>query len=312
MITFFHSKLIDHRYPDQAVVAIGNFDGVHLGHQQIISVAKSLKKDCAVTVLTFNPHPTIELRPQAPLKLLMTYEEKRMQLEHYGVDFCVEEPFDAQFSQTTAHDFFHVILKERLKAVAIIVGEDFSFGHRREGNLDLMRKFCQETGTILKVVPAVMVEGAPVSSSRIRDCLAAGDLKTAQNFLGKSFFYRGEIVHGDKRGRTLGFPTANMKCEEKFPLLPGVYVTSVSWRNQVYPSVTNIGTRPTFQNSEHHGLIPLRIETHILDQDFDLYGETLEVCFEKHLRPEKKFSSIQELVTQIKADTFLARAYFNA
>jgi riboflavin kinase/FMN adenylyltransferase len=132
-------------------------------------------------------------------------------------------------------------------------------------------------------------------------------LDEAKKYLGHPFFYRGEIVHGDKRGRTIGFPTANMRCEEKFPLIPGVYATSVSWRNKVYQSVTNIGKRPTFQGSNELSSIPLKIETHILDQNFELYGEILEVRFHHRIRDEKKFSSIDELKAQIQSDVILAK-----
>jgi riboflavin kinase/FMN adenylyltransferase len=310
MKTYFGSSQIDSAYPPQAVVAIGNFDGVHLGHQAILNEAKDQAKTHGLktTVFTFNPHPTLELRPQTSLKLLMTYEEKRNQLELHGVDFCVEEPFDSAFANTSAHDFFFEILKNRLHAKVIVVGEDFAFGHKREGNTELLREYCAQTDTELFLKKPVLVDGAPVSSSRIREELHRGNLKAAEALLKRPFFYRGEVVHGDKRGRTIGFPTANMKCEEKFPLLPGVYATTVYWRNQVFPSVTNIGRRPTFQGDQNLNLIPLRIETHLLDQDLDLYGEILEVRFHHRLREEKKFDSIDELIAQIRSDIILAKS----
>jgi riboflavin kinase/FMN adenylyltransferase len=311
MKTYFGSRTIDTQYPTEAVVAIGNFDGVHVGHQSILSRALeySAKLNLPTVVFTFNPHPTLELRPLASLKLLMTYEEKRHQLEKFGIDFVVEEPFDQVFATTTAHEFFFEILKNRLHAKVVIVGEDFAFGHKREGTIDLLRKYAAETHTVVELMKPVLVDGAPVSSSRIRDELGKGSLDQVERLLGKPFFYRGEIIHGDKRGRTIGFPTANMRCEEKFPLLPGVYATSVFWRNQVFASVTNIGNRPTFHQDElNMHTIPLRIETHLLDQNFDLYGEILEVRFHRRLRDEKKFSSIDELKAQIQADVILAKS----
>ncbi len=295
------------------MVAIGNFDGVHLGHQKILSIAKTHAKrlSCDVTVLTFSPHPTFELRPESRLKLLMTYEEKRNQLAHFGVDYCVEETFDAAFAKTTAHDFFHVILKDRLKAQVIVVGSDFFFGHRREGTIDLLRKYCADSNILLEQVPPVLVQGTAVSSSRIRECLNQGDLTAANELLGRPFFYNGEVVHGDKRGRLLGFPTANMNCEEKFPLLTGVYATSVIWRDQQFQSVTNIGTRPTFTAQATAGtvnnIIPIKIETHLLGQDLNLYDQQLEVRFHRRLREEKRFSSVEELKEQISADIKLAK-----
>lgn len=316
MQTFFGSEQAaaaskNGTFPAKTVVVIGNFDGVHLGHQALLNVAsqKSEAFGAPVCVYTFNPHPTVELRPQANLKLLMTYEEKRQQLAKLGVPFCVEEKFNADFAATSAADFLEKILVGRLNAKAVVVGSDFSFGSMRRGNLELLNQYCQERGVELNVVPPFLVNGAPVSSSRIRDSLQAGDLMQSQKLLGRPFFYCGEVVHGEKRGRAIGFPTANMKCEEKFPLPPGVYVSSVFWRNEIFPSVTNIGKRPTFQSESELPTIPLRIETHILDQNFDLYGEVLEVRFLKRLREERKFLSITELKAQIESDILLAREF---
>jgi riboflavin kinase/FMN adenylyltransferase len=312
MRTFFGAKQTlapDCSYPPHAVVAIGNFDGVHLGHQSILKKAQEMGKNTGlpVVVLTFNPHPTLELRPQSPMKLLMTYEEKRTQLESLGIEFCVEEPFNAEFAALSAHEFFHEYLLKTLHAQAIIVGMDFAFGRKREGNIELLKQYCAEKQVQLELAQPVLKEGRVISSSLIREALSKGDLKDAEQLLGHPFSYRGEIVHGDKRGRTIGFPTANMKCEEKFPLLPGVYATSVYWQGQVHPSVTNIGKRPTFQQDEGLNLIPLKIETHILDQTFDLYGEILEVRFHDRIRDERKFASIDELKMQIQSDVNLAK-----
>ncbi len=308
MKTYLGSTSVDADYPSDTVVAIGNFDGVHLGHQEILAKAfeHSRKLNIPVSVLTFNPHPTMELRPQAPLKLLMTYDEKRNQLAKLGVDFCVEEKFDQEFAATTAQDFFFEILKKRLHAKAIVVGSDFAFGRKREGSTQLLKEYCSQTQTELELVSPVLLDGEPVSSSRVRDYLSRGEVGAAQRLLGSPFFYRGEVIHGDHRGRTIGFPTANMRCEEKFPLLPGVYATTVSWQGKVYPSVTNIGKSPTFHSGENMNLIPLRIETHLLHQNFDLYHEILELRFFEHIRAEKKFESITELTAQIQRDANLA------
>ena len=189
---------------------------------------------------------------------------------------------------------------------AVVVGDNFAFGKKREGNLGVLKALCEDAGIGLDIVTPVVVDGEPVSSSRIRIALADGQVELAAHLLGRPFSYLGEVVHGDKRGRTIGFPTANMKCEEKFPLKPGVYATSVFWRGKEYASVTNIGTRPTFNATE------LKIETHILDQNFELYGEILEVRFHYAIRSEKKFSSIDELKTQIQADTILAKSQLSS
>jgi len=312
MRTFFSSLdtlTAENAYPLETVVAIGNFDGVHLGHQAILRRAQEYgkKMNLPVVVYTFKPHPTIELRPQSPMRLLMTYEEKRHQLEKLGIDFCIEEPFNAAFASTSADEFIYEILQKRLHARVLIVGKDFTFGRKREGDTALLQSSCKDAGIILELTTPVLLDGKVISSSLVREALSAGQLEDAQKYLGHPFFYRGEIIHGEKRGRTIGFPTANMMCEEKFPLLSGVYATSVFWRGETYPSVTNIGKRPTFQGTSELSTIPLNIETHILDQNFDLYGEILEVRFHHRIRDEKKFTSIDELKAQIQSDVILAK-----
>ncbi len=313
MKTFFGSDQLDLSFPKKTVVAIGNFDGLHLGHQSLLNHARqvAIRLQVPLVVYTFNPHPTMELRPQTPLKLLMTYDEKRLQLGRLGIDFCVEEKFSAEFASLSAFDFYSKILRSRLGAQAIIIGQDFSFGFRREGSVSALKEYAAKDQVEVHAVAPVMFEGEIVSSSRIRHCLAHGQLPRARELLGSPFFYRGLIVHGDKRGRLIGFPTANMDCEEKFPLQNGVYATSVIWREKEYKSVTNIGTRPTFQGAqlnEASSRIPIKIETHILGQNFDLYGETLEVYFHLRLRPEKKFSSVDELKAQIANDVKLVES----
>jgi riboflavin kinase/FMN adenylyltransferase len=308
MKTYFGTQNLDSSFPSRTVVAIGNFDGIHLGHQAILKRAREHADRLQVPVvcLTFNPHPTMELRPESNLKLLMTYEEKRNLLSSYQVDFCVEALFNSEFAKTTAQDFFEKIIKGSLHAVGVVVGDNFSFGRNREGSMDRLAEFCQSTGMFLEAMSPVEWNGLPVSSSRIRQALAQGEVVEACAMLGRPFFYRAEVVHGDKRGRTIGFPTANMKCEEKFPLKVGVYATSVVWRDREFQSVTNIGTRPTFDS------IGIKVETHILDQDFELYGEFLEVKFHERIRDEQKFASIDALKNQIQSDTQLARQLLSA
>ena len=303
MKTLGGSAQSNNEFTDGSVVAIGNFDGIHLGHQSILAEAKghARRLGLPLVVYTFNPHPTLELKPQSNLKLLMTYEEKREFLAQYGADFCVEERFDTDFAALGAREFFDKILWSALHARVIVVGDNFTFGRKREGSIPVLREFCHDASIKLCALPPVEWENGVISSSRIRDALGEGRVLDAARMLGRPFFYRSEVIHGDKRGRTLGFPTANMKCQEKFPLKTGVYATSVLWRGGEYPAVTNVGVRPTFDS------VGLRVETHILDQTLDLYGEHLEVRFHEHLRDEKKFGSIEELKVQISSDTILAR-----
>jgi riboflavin kinase/FMN adenylyltransferase len=308
MKTFFGSDQATAGFPPSSVVALGNFDGVHLGHQAILSAARerATRLGLPLVCFTFSPHPTLELRPESNLKLLMTYDEKRRILEQEGVDFCVEERFTPEFAKTSARDFFFGVLRDRVHARAIVVGTNFSFGRNREGSIGRLRELCNESGIELHAIDPVPFDGSPVSSSRIRKELSEGCVAGAARMLGRPFFYRSEVVHGDKRGRTIGFPTANMRCEEKFPLKTGVYATSVLWRGVEYPAVTNIGTRPTFDSAG------IRVESHILDQSFDLYGEVLEVRFHERIRDEQRFTSIDALKTQIGADVKLARGLLSS
>jgi riboflavin kinase / FMN adenylyltransferase len=296
------------------VLMLGNFDGVHRGHQKLYGLARAAAADrnLPVTALTFRPHPTEHFRPESNLKLLMTYEEKLECLSKIGVDRVVEIPFNQDLAAVSAQEFYERILKKELRAEVIVVGTDFRFGTGRQGTSQLLQDWCQRDGLQLIVAPELMEGGVAISSSRIRSLLMAHDVKEAGRLLGRPFFYRGEVIHGDKRGRTLGFPTANMRCAEKFPLATGVYVTTTLWRGASYPSVTNIGTRPTFTDvagaEGSKGEIPIRIETHVLDRtDLELYGAELEVQFHSYLRGEKKFSGIEELVEQIRSDVAEAR-----
>jgi riboflavin kinase/FMN adenylyltransferase len=303
MKTLFGSAQSNSEFRAGSVVAIGNFDGIHLGHQSILETAREHARELhlPLVVYTFNPHPTLELKPQSNLKLLMTYEEKRELLPGFGVDYCVEERFDSAFAALGAREFFEQVLLASLHAKVIVVGDNFTFGRKREGSIPVLREFCHDASVTLCAIPPLEWDGGVISSSRIRECLAQGRVSEAEKMLGRPFFYRSEVIHGDKRGRTLGFPTANMKCQEKFPLRTGVYATSALWHGSLYPSVTNVGVRPTFDSMD------LRVETHILDQSFDLYGEHLEVRFHEHIREERKFASIADLTAQIASDTILAR-----
>lgn len=292
---------------------LGNFDGVHRGHQKLYGLARAAAADrnLPVTALTFRPHPTEHFKPESNLKLLMTYDEKIESLGKIGVDRVVEIPFNQDLASVSAQEFYERILKKELRAEVVVVGTDFRFGTGRQGTSQLLQDWCQRDGLQLIVAPELMDGGVPISSSRIRSLLLANNVEEAARLLGRPFFYRGEVIHGDKRGRTIGFPTANMRCAEKFPLASGVYVTTTLWRGASFLSVTNIGTRPTFSaEGSRSGEIPIRIETHVLDHtELELYGEHLEVQFVAHLRPEKKFTGVGELVEQIHADVAAARGY---
>ncbi len=304
---------------DHAVLTIGNFDGVHLGHQAILRevLEQSRRSGGPACVFTFRPHPQEVLRPGVEVKLLNLYDEKISILEDMGIDAVVEEPFSQEFFSLSAREFFEKVIVEGFKAASVYVGHDFAFGRNREGNLDLLRKWCGEGGIQVTVVPPQTANGEIISSTRIRNLLLEGNVAGAEKLMGRFFFYRGVVVKGDQRGRLLGFPTANLKLENKLALPRGVYATwsilDRGGRKEKVPSVTNVGVRPTFAEPSSVDALPVVVETHLIlpeGEDVDLYGETLEVQFVDRFRNEKKFASFEELKLQITRDREQAREYF--
>jgi riboflavin kinase / FMN adenylyltransferase len=269
-------------------VAIGTFDGVHLGHREVI-------RDMD-TVLTFDPHPLAVIAPHALPKLIQTFPLKRDLIQGLGIEDLVVIPFDRSFAQHTAEEFVEEVLIKRLDASHVSVGENFRFGKGAKGDPDFLRSRPEfET----RVVPLVEVAGETVSSSHIRGLVAAGDVKGASEFLGGPFLFEGEVVHGDKRGRTLGMPTANLVPDDRLQV-PGHGVYA-GWAHG-HPAAINVGVRPTFQTGR--GLL---IEAYLLDFDGDLYGQNLRIAFIERLRGEKRFESVDELVAQMRRDVDQAR-----
>ncbi|MFL5815449.1 MAG: bifunctional riboflavin kinase/FAD synthetase [Bdellovibrionia bacterium] len=291
------------------VITIGNFDGVHLGHQQIIRLAVEKARASGGTAIayTFRPHPQQALRPGTQIQLLTTYDEKLELLAQTGIDVTIEEPFSREFSTVSPKDFFTEMLLKRLGARAIVVGYDFAFGKERQGSLQALEELCKGAGVELTVVSPQRIEGEIASSSKIRQYLLAGEVDSASRLLGREFFYRGIVVKGEGRGRKLGFPTANLKIENKLTLPYGVYATwarcEALFPGQLLPSVTNVGVRPTFEGKE----LPALVETHLFDRTVDLYGNVFEVRFVKRLREERKFPGIDALKAQISADSESAK-----
>jgi len=275
--------------PDrQRRVAIGTFDGVHLGHREVI-------RDMD-TVLTFDPHPLAVIAPHALPKLLQTFPLKRDLIDGLGIDELVVIPFDRSFAERTAEEFVEDVLIERLDATHVSVGENFRFGKGAKGDTDFLRSRPEfET----RVVPLVEVAGETVSSSHIRGLIAAGEVKRASEFLGGPFLFEGEVVHGEKRGRALGVPTANLVPDDRLAV-PGHGVYA-GWAHG-HPAAINVGVRPQFQTGR--GLL---IEAYLLDFEGDLYGQTLRIAFLERLRGEKRFDSVDDLVAQMRRDVEQAR-----
>lgn len=264
-------------------VAIGTFDGVHLGHQAVI--------DDADTVLTFDPHPLEVLHPAALPKLIMPFSVKRDVIDGLGVEELVVIPFDEEFAQRGAEDFIEHVLIEKLGARKVSVGENFRFGAKAKGDPEMLRGRGEfET----RVVPLVEVDGETVSSTRIRALIAAGDMVGARHCLGAPFMVEGEVVKGDQRGRELGFPTANIVPDDRLAF-PGHGVFA-AFANGV-PAAVSVGVRPTFETGR--GVL---IETYLIDRDEDLYGRDLRVAFVERLRGEKRFPDAEQLIEQMHRD----------
>jgi riboflavin kinase / FMN adenylyltransferase len=264
-------------------VAIGTFDGVHLGHQAVI--------DSADTVLTFDPHPLEILHPAALPKLIMPFGVKRDVIDGLGVDELVVIPFDREFAQLSAEGFVERVLVERLGAQRVSVGENFRFGARAQGDPEMLAAHPEfET----RVVPLVEVDGETVSSTRIRALIAAGEMEAAQRCLGAPFMVEGAVVRGDQRGRELGFPTANIVPDDRFAI-PGHGVYA-AFANGV-PAAVNVGVRPTFESGR--GVL---IEAYLIDREDDLYGTDLRVAFVSRLRGERRFGGVEELIAQMRID----------
>jgi riboflavin kinase/FMN adenylyltransferase len=279
--------------PRPRKVAIGTFDGVHLGHREVIRGND--------TVLTFDPHPLAVLKPDAEPKLLQSFPIKRDLIAGLGVEELVVIPFDKEFSSKSYVQFIDDVLVDKLSATHVSVGENFRFGHAAEGNPEKLRERSEfET----RVVPLVEVSGETVSSSHIRGLVAAGELDLATEFLGGPFLYEGEVVEGDRRGRELGFPTANIVPDDKLAY-PGHGVYA-AWAHGQCAAV-NVGVRPTFVTGR--GAL---IEAFLLDFSDDLYGQTLRIAFAKRLRGEKRFDSVDELVAQMHRDVAQAREICSA
>lgn len=274
--------------PGARRVAVGVFDGVHLGHRKVIEGAE--------TVLTFDPHPLVILKHDAAPKMLTSRELKARLLEEVGVKEMVVIEFDREFAQRSADQFVREILIGALGATHVSVGENFRFGARAQGDPDFLRSFSEfETS----VVPLVENGGEIVSSTQIRGLVAAGDVERADQLLGYRFTMQGEVIHGDKRGRTLGFPTANLAPGEH-DCIPGHGVYA-ALTNGV-PSAVNVGVRPTFQTGR--GVL---VESFLIDWEGDLYGQQAEIEFLKRLRGEKRFDSVDELVVQMHDDAAQAK-----
>ena len=292
-----------------SVVTIGTFDGVHIGHKAILKrltdAAEANRLESVL--LTFFPHPRQVVQSVSNLRLINTIEEKKKLLEKEGLGSLVIHPFTKEFSRLTAEEYVRDILVKELAAKKIIIGYDHRFGRNRTADISDLKEYGKIYGFEVVEISAQELDEVAVSSTKIRRALENGDIATANNYLGYDYFLTGTIVKGRKIGRTINFPTANIHIDETYKLIPkiGVYVVRTLINNKTYYGITSIGTNPTVNGDAK------TIETHLLDFEGDLYGETLEISFLKYIREEKKFESVQELQSAIEEDETFARAYLS-
>ncbi|MCL4489487.1 MAG: bifunctional riboflavin kinase/FAD synthetase [Chloroflexi bacterium] len=285
------------------VLTVGSFDGIHRGHQHLIGevVARAREIGAASALVTLHPHPKIVLRPDSPVQYLSTIEERLDLLAPLGLNYAVVLPFSLEYSQIRARDFVQMLL-DHLNMKELVCGADFALGYKREGNVPFLEAMGTEKGFSVRVVEPQRLNGQIMSSSRIREMIAEGDLEDATELLGRYPSVRGRVIRGDQRGRKLGFPTANLAVAEH-RLIPanGIYAVRVKIGDEWHKGAASIGIRPTFGGTQR------TVEVHVLDFDDDLYDQVIEVQFVKRLREEMKFSSADALVAQMRQDVAQTR-----
>ena len=291
-------------FSDHSIVAIGNFDGIHLGHHKILQCLEKKAKEYGLfsLVLTFFPHPG-KILGKNGIKMIQSLNQRIEKIKKYDIQALLVLSFDEQFASLTGQDFIQKIVLNTLKAAAVIVGENFHFGKKREGDVSLLHRLSSRFNFRICSVPSVVKNGDIVSSSLIRSLLQEGKIKKANRLLGRSYEIDGEVTKGKSRGKILGFPTANIETEND--IIPqGVFITQTRIGSKIYQSMSNIGKQPTFNQHD------LNIESHIIDFEGDLYGKRIGIYFLQKIRDEIKFSSPDELTGQLEKDLETTQSYF--
>ncbi len=288
-------------------LTIGNFDGVHLGHQQLL---QHLKQKCTdrnlkFAVITFVPHPQKIIHAERERYLISSYKQRRQYLEQSGVDYLIEIDFTRDFSTLSGEEFLDNYILTYPKIESIYLGYDFAFGANKQGSFDLVKNHCKLKHIHVEIQPKFESGGDVISSSRIRKAILTGQVEEANALLGRPLCLDGVVVKGEGRGKQIGFPTANIQILQDaiVPAL-GVYVTRTLYKGMTFKSVTNIGKNPTFKGNNQ-----ITIETNIFEFDSDIYGESLHIEFLSRVRDEKRFPTVTDLVEQIKKDVEIARSY---
>lgn len=296
---------------ERTVLTVGNFDGLHVGHQRIMSTVVERAHDLRGTaaVYTFEPHPRRVLRPELAPRLLTTLEQKIELFERSGVDVAIVEPFDHEFASLPAERFVREVIHARIEPVEVYVGYDFRYGRDREGSMRTLTELGPHLGFAVTIIPEVRIGDRDVNSTRIRELLEAGEVADASILLGRPYTVRGRVVEGDRRGRTIGFPTLNLAPDNEILPAMGVYAGHVRFldegrppRDARFAAVTNVGRRPTFKPDD-----PVLAEAHLLEFDEEAYGRRIELTFEHRLRGERRFPGVDALREQIAADLVRGR-----
>ena len=294
-----------------AVVTIGTFDGVHIGHQKIISRLQEVarQKGGETVILTFFPHPRMILHPDdLNIKLISTMDEKAERLANLGIDHLIITPFTRDFSNLSPQEYIREILVKKIGTTQIIIGYDHRFGKDRSGGLKELQHYSSELGYQVEEIPEQDIDEVAISSTTIRNAILSGDIKTAENFLGYPFHLTGKVIKGDQIGRKIGFPTANLFIEESYKLIPsdGIYAVRVDFKNgegnlKRANGMAYIGHRPTINGMSRN------IEVNIFDFKEDIYGQTIRLNFLEYMRDDQKFNSLEELKEQLSLDEVKAR-----
>lgn len=292
------------------VVTVGTFDGVHLGHSKIFERMTVLAKSCdgETVVITFDPHPRLVVHPDSKnLKFINTRERKYELIENNGIDHLVVIPFTKEFSNTHADTFIEDILVKKIGVHELVVGYDHHFGKNREGSFGALEDLAEKFNFGLEQISARDIDDIAISSTKIRNALKEGDISFANELLGYEYSITGTVVSGNKIGRKIGFPTANIEIEDEYKLIMaiGVYACRVQWKGKTYQGMGNIGYRPTINNSD------LTIEVNIFDFDEEIYGETITIFFVDRIRNEIKFENLEALQTQLSKDQKTVKNYFS-
>ncbi len=290
------------------VLTLGNFDGVHIGHQTILEEVgrRARAIEGQSIVLTFVPHPLKVLKPEICPPIITFIEQKAEMISRYNIDVLIAANFSKEFAKQTPREFIENILQKQIGAREVIVGYDYGFGRGREGTIDFLKQMGRELNIMVDIVDPVKLDGRIVSSTSLRQTVMSGDVEAAGRLMGRPYQIVGEIVTGHRRGRTIGFPTANIDSKNELFPKRGVYIVYAAVKGHTYQGVANVGFNPTFGDEK------ISVETHILDFDEDIYGEELVVAFMSRLRSEVKFDGVDSLVEQINKDVVRARKYFSA